>query len=414
METPLIDFKGVSKKFANKTVLNQVDLSIYSGQVTSLVGMSGAGKSVLLKLIIGLLEPDSGSIFFKGREINKMTCAEKREMKQLVNFMFQNNALFDSMDVYDNIALPLREKFGIKRKQLQEQVQKKMELLDLKDSQNKFPSQLSGGMQKRVALARALVDEPQVVLFDEPTTGLDPTRKNAVLSMITHNQKNFGFTAVLVSQDVPDVFYISNRVAIIHQAEIIFQGAPEDLEESKHEVIHDFINSQITLENEVMGLSTRRGLENSYKRAVENRLLEDHFVVILFTIRNFSRIQETIGALMAHNIIVSLSKVLHENLDGENNLLGRFCDDRIICILPKLDLESAEQISHNIALELQKRLLVQRSQDPKKCVEFAITSGTILGSPKQSLEDLVEKAYREEKELGKFHCGNQGAWYQNV
>ncbi len=408
MNTPLIQFQNVSKKFGDKIVLDGVDLSIYPGEVTSLVGMSGSGKSVTLKLIIGLLKPDKGDILFKGKTIREMSSREKKDMKLLVNFMFQNNALFDSMNVFENIALPLSEKSRIKRQEITKRVENKIELLDLQGTLDKYPSQISGGMQKRVALARALVNDPQVVLFDEPTTGLDPTRKNSVLSMITNNQKNFGFTAVLVSHDVPDVFYISNRVAIIDEGKIIYQGAPEELEQSDQELIHEFINSQSTLENEVMGLNTPRGLETSYRYAAKNNILGDEFLVILYTVQNFSRIQEIVGILMAHNIIATLSSVLNNNLSGDNIILGRCCDDRILCILPESDLNKAENMVSKISADLQNQDFLRQSKYIKKCMDFSITSGITTGRPDQSLYDLIEMAGNREKELATLRCGDQG------
>ncbi|MFW6415464.1 MAG: ABC transporter ATP-binding protein, partial [Thermodesulfobacteriota bacterium] len=367
MNTPLIQFKNVSKQFGDKLVLDSMDLSIYPGEVTSLVGMSGSGKSVTLKLIIGLLKPDKGDILFQGKPLQEMSSGEKREMKLLVNFMFQNNALFDSMNIFENVALPLSERGGMKREEIRTRVEDKIKLLDLQGTMDKYPSQISGGMQKRVALARALVNDPQVVLFDEPTTGLDPTRKNSVLSMITHNQKDFGFTAVLVSHDVPDVFYISNRVAIIEEGKIIYQGTPDDLEQSDHELVHEFINSQSSLENEVMGLENPRGLETAYRSALNSGILGDRFVAILYTVQNFSRIQETVGILMAHNVIATLSRILNSRLSGENTILGRCCEDRILCILPEIGIAEAESLVSDISSDLQRQDFMWKTKYVKKC-----------------------------------------------
>jgi len=405
MNTPLIQFQNVSKKFGDKVVLDNVDLSIYPGEVTSLVGMSGSGKSVTLKLIIGLLTPEKGDILFKGKPVREMNSGERKEMKLLVNFMFQNNALFDSMNVFDNIALPLSEKGRVSREEIKARVKDKVELLDLQDTMEKYPSQISGGMQKRVALARALVNDPQVVLFDEPTTGLDPTRKNSVLSMITHNQKEFGFTAVLVSHDVPDVFYISNRVAIIEEGKIIYQGAPEELEQSDHELVHEFINAQSTLENEVIGLDNPRGLDATYRYAANNGKLGSQFVAVLFTVQNFSRIQETVGILMAHNIIATLSSILNNHISGENMILGRCCDDRVLCILPESDKGRAENMVRKISQDLQSQDFLRQSRYIKKCMDFAITAGIVEGKPDDYLYDLIEKAGNHEEELARLRCG---------
>ena len=212
MDTPLIEFKDVTKRFGPRTVLERVNLQIYEGQVTTIIGLSGSGKSVLLKHIIGLLQPDEGTILFKGKPLPTMKKNEKAASLAQISYMFQDNALFDSMTVYENIALPLRETTNLKKAEINLRVTARIEQSELSDAANKYPSELSGGMQKRAALARALVTDPQIVLFDEPTSGQDPVRKNAILSMIAQYQRKFGFTAILVSHEIPDVYFISNRI----------------------------------------------------------------------------------------------------------------------------------------------------------------------------------------------------------
>lgn len=245
MTEPLIQFNDVHKRFGDNAVLKGVELSIYHGQVTTIIGKSGIGKSVLLKHIIGLLTPDAGEILFEGRSINSMTAAERRTLKMKFSYMFQGNALFDSMTVYENVALPLKEKGRVPHNEIEARVREKLAQLDLKGIEDRYPSQLSGGMKKRVAMARALVTDPEIVLFDEPTTGLDPIRKNAAHAMISHYQKTFGFTGVMVSHEIPDVFYISQRIAMLEKGRIIFQGRPEDIQESREPVIRQFIQGQI-------------------------------------------------------------------------------------------------------------------------------------------------------------------------
>ena len=194
MGQPIIQLKDVSKQLGSQQILNGMNLSIYQGEITTIIGKSGAGKSVLLKHIIGLLEPDSGDVLFEGRSLSEMKKSDRTALKQKVSYMFQGTALFDSMTVYENIALPLSEKRLLPASEIRERVYKRMQQLDIEKTDDKYPSQLSGGMQKRVALARALVTNPEVVLFDEPTTGLDPIRKSAVHHLISDFQKKFGFT----------------------------------------------------------------------------------------------------------------------------------------------------------------------------------------------------------------------------
>ncbi len=223
MTTPLIEFRDVTKCFGNRTVLEGVNLKIYEGEITTIIGLSGAGKSVLLKHIIGLLKPDRGTIFFRGKPIAHMQKQEIKEFFSKMSYMFQGNALFDSLTVYENIALPLVETTNLKKDKIHRRVMARVKQTELTEAIHKYPSELSGGMQKRAALARALVTDPQIVLFDEPTTGQDPVRKNAILSMIAQYQKKFGFTAIMVSHEIPDVYFISNRVLALYDRKIVFQ-----------------------------------------------------------------------------------------------------------------------------------------------------------------------------------------------
>jgi phospholipid/cholesterol/gamma-HCH transport system ATP-binding protein len=242
MDRPLIKFESVCKKFGRNIVLNNTNLSIYKGEVTTIIGKSGVGKSVLLKHIIGLMEPDSGEILFNGRRIAEMDKKERRRFKKKISYMFQGTALFDYMTVLDNIALPLRETTPMRESEILDRAHKMLQQLDLHEIDDKYPSQLSGGMKKRVAMARALVTEPEIVLFDEPTTGLDPIRKNAVHSMISGYQKKFEFTGVLVSHEIPDIFYISQRVAMLDNGTILFEGTADEIRRSADPVILQFIH----------------------------------------------------------------------------------------------------------------------------------------------------------------------------
>lgn len=254
MGKPLIQFNQVCKRFGDNVVLDGVDLSIFQGQVTAIIGKSGIGKSVLLKHIIGLLEPDSGEILFEGQSRGAMTKAERRTLKMKFSYMFQGTALFDSMTVYDNVALPLKENRRVAFNEIKGRVRDKLAQLDLIGIEEKYPSQLSGGMKKRVAMARALVTEPRIVLFDEPTTGLDPIRKNAAHRMISEYQQAFGFTGVMVSHEIPDVFQISQRIAMLDRGRILFQGSPEEIQSSDEPAIRQFIRGEAPEGEEYDGL----------------------------------------------------------------------------------------------------------------------------------------------------------------
>ena len=244
MDTPLIQFIDVSKSFGETLVLKRLNLSIYKGEITAVIGKSGTGKSVLLKHIIGLVNQDSGQILIEGRPLNKLSRTDRKSFHKKLSYMFQDNALFDFMNIYDNIALPLVENSTFPKDQVKNKVFELMKQLGLTGIQEKFPAQLSGGMKKRVALARALVTDPKIVLFDEPTTGLDPIRKKNVHSMIQEYQKKFEFTAIIVSHDIPEIFNVVQRIALLDDGIIKFEGSKKDILESHSKILNDFIDGK--------------------------------------------------------------------------------------------------------------------------------------------------------------------------
>jgi phospholipid/cholesterol/gamma-HCH transport system ATP-binding protein len=253
METPLIEFREVTKHFHERTVLDGTNLRIYDNQITAIIGKSGSGKSVLLKHIIGLLSPDQGTILFRGKPINEMSKKEWDGCRMQISYMFQNNALFDAKTVFENIALPLRQTTNLKKPEIERRVLSRLEQMELLDVGNKYPSELSGGMQKRVALARALITDPAIVLFDEPTTGQDPIRKNVILGMIARYRKQFGFTSVLISHDIPDIFSISDRILILWEGKISFQGSFGELKRINHPMMNELRESMEDLRTELAG-----------------------------------------------------------------------------------------------------------------------------------------------------------------
>jgi phospholipid/cholesterol/gamma-HCH transport system ATP-binding protein len=235
-----VELIEIYKSFKTLNVLRGISLKIEKGKITSIIGKSGEGKSVLLKHIIGLLKPDKGQIYFDGKLLSEMTRSEIKEFRKKISYMFQGNALFDSMTVFENIALPLLEN-NEKKEVVKKLVAKRIEQMELSGAENKYPSELSGGMQKRVALARALVNEPEIVLFDEPTTGLDPIRKNYVHKMISDYQKKFQFTAVLVSHEIPDVFEISDVIMMLDEGKIVFTGTKEEIKNTTNPYVNKFV-----------------------------------------------------------------------------------------------------------------------------------------------------------------------------
>jgi len=241
MPVPMIEIRGLAKAFQGQPVLRGVDMVVPEGMVTAVIGKSGEGKSVLLKHIIGLLAQDGGEILYQGTPLSDLDRAARRAFRRRCSYMFQNMALFDSMTVFDNIALPLRETERLPEPTVEEKVASMAERLDLSGIMAKYPSQISGGMQKRVALARALVTQPGLVLFDEPTTGLDPIRKASVLALIDQSRRRFGFTAVLVSHDIPDVFAVAGHVAMLDGGRIVWQGPPGEIAACNDPMVRRFL-----------------------------------------------------------------------------------------------------------------------------------------------------------------------------
>ena len=237
-----LKIRGLKKHFSDKRVLDGIDLDVVAASVTTIIGKSGIGKSVLLKCIANLLQSDAGTIELDGQAISQSRLTAHSDTGVTFSYMFQNNALFDSLTASENVALPLREASKVNKAEIQERVDEMLAHLELSDSADRYPGELSGGMKKRVALGRALITKPQVVLFDEPTTGLDPERKFSVFEMIADYRERFGFTALLVSHDIPEVFEISDRVAWLDEGQIKFFGKPEDLNTDAQSALSGFLN----------------------------------------------------------------------------------------------------------------------------------------------------------------------------
>jgi phospholipid/cholesterol/gamma-HCH transport system ATP-binding protein len=405
---PLIELRNVTKRFGTRTILNRVNLTIFEGDITTIIGKSGVGKSVLLKHIIGLLRPDEGEILFNGKHLKGMTRKERKSFKQQVSYMFQNNALFDSLTVFENIALPLKEKTRLHEDAIRSKVLAKIDQMELSEVTYKYPSQISGGMQKRVALARALVTEPKIILFDEPTTGLDPLRKNAVLGMIAHYQKKVGFTAVLVSHDIPDVFFISNRIAIIDEGRIPFQGTSMELEQSENPVVQEFIKGQTNLKDDLTGLNPRQYIENMLIQEMDrvNRLQES-FPVIMFTIDNLEQINKHVGYIAAQRIIQCLGTLLKDHFDTSGTS-ARYSQNDILMVLPHTGLKEAEQVLDELATDIQKQKIFQAKTYPKACFSFSILAGLAEARPGMDLDSLMGQALSHQKIIAHLECIKHG------
>jgi phospholipid/cholesterol/gamma-HCH transport system ATP-binding protein len=237
----------VHKGFGSQPVLRGIDLDIATGEIMVVIGRSGGGKSVLLKHLIGLLRPDSGTIAVDGTEITRLRGSELDRVRERYGVVFQGGALFDSMSVADNVAFPLREKSRLKPAEIKSRVEEKLEQVGLSDMGHKNPAEISGGMRKRVAIARALVTEPEIVFFDEPTTGLDPILVNTIHHLIVELHRKFRFTAVMVSHEIPEIFEIADRVAMLHEGAIVEVGPPDAVRASTNPIVQQFIRGDIEM-----------------------------------------------------------------------------------------------------------------------------------------------------------------------
>ncbi|MGW8187297.1 MAG: ATP-binding cassette domain-containing protein [Desulfobacterales bacterium] len=411
---PLIEFVDVIKSFEGRTILDRVNFKIFEGEVSTLIGLSGSGKSVTLKHIVGLLKPDSGQILYRGTPIDRMSKKEWNATLARFSYMFQNNALFDSMTVFDNIALPLRRTTSMKSHEIKDKVMARIEQTELTDVARKYPAELSGGMQKRTALARALVTDPQIVLFDEPTTGQDPIRRNAILSMVAQYQKKFGFTAVLISHDIPDVFFISNRVLALYDKKIVFQGSPENFETFDHPFMNELIHSLEKLQEELTGLYSKRQFKIRYQTDLVKRDTDGTYVVVLFKLADMDTIAERFGHRTSQQIIRAMGKFIDKHFGLVGAFSTRQAIDEFASLLPFSNREEAEHIMKNFIRDLQEHGLedlstVMRKADSRKeCFELTVLGGLARGQPQVELESIIEFARFDLRPIARLSCEGEG------
>lgn len=237
----MIEIRGLEKSFGSQHVLRGIDLMIPDGETIAIIGQSGSGKSVMLKHIIGLLKPDKGEVFVDGVRIASTKPKQLEEIRAKIGYLFQSAALFDSMNVADNITLGLREHGMRDAQKLKAIVAEKLAMVGLSNIEHKMPSELSGGMRKRVGLARALATEPQYIFYDEPTTGLDPVTSDQIDELIKDVTDRLSVTSIIITHDMFTVDRIAKRVVFLHQGKLYFDGTPKELRASNDEVIKQFM-----------------------------------------------------------------------------------------------------------------------------------------------------------------------------
>jgi phospholipid/cholesterol/gamma-HCH transport system ATP-binding protein len=242
----MIEIQDLKRRFGTQQVLKGVNLEIPSGEITVIIGSSGCGKSVLLKHLIGLVRPDSGHILIGGNDVAEMPSSQLQNVRMRFGMLFQDGALFDSMNVYENIAFPLREHRKYSEPKIAELVTEKLEQVGLPGTEKKMPNELSGGMRKRVGLARAIVLNPEIILYDEPTTGLDPISSLAIDELIVVTQKRLEGTTIVISHDIRATLRIANKIAMLHDGKIVAEGTPEDFMSNPNPIVRAFLDPALT------------------------------------------------------------------------------------------------------------------------------------------------------------------------
>jgi phospholipid/cholesterol/gamma-HCH transport system ATP-binding protein len=244
MSTPMIEVQALHKQLGTQQVLRGVDLTIERGQTCVVLGRSGCGKSVLLKHLIGLMQPTNGCVLVEGENVSVLGERKLQKVRRKVGMLFQSGALFDSMSVEDNIAFPLREQGITDPKVLKERITEALDMVDLLGSEKKLPQSLSGGMRKRVGLARTIVGRPQCVLYDEPTTGLDPITSDSINHLVRRLQKRLHVTSVVVTHDMKTAFHCADHVVMLHEGRVYYSGTIDGLKASTDPIITDFIEGR--------------------------------------------------------------------------------------------------------------------------------------------------------------------------
>ena len=241
---PVIKIRKLKIAFGSKVVLNEIDLDVFPGETLAVIGPSGTGKSTVLKVLTGLLPPTSGSVVINGQETNGFDEAQWDELRKYMGVVFQYSALFDFLTVGENVAFGLRRHFKLPEEEIQARVDELLQMVGLPDTKEMMPAELSGGMKKRVGLARALAMQPQVVFYDEPTAGLDPVMTMTISRLIRKTQEKFGVTSLLVTHDMESVFTSADRIAMLYNGKIVQIGTVEEIKNSTNPIVRAFISGQ--------------------------------------------------------------------------------------------------------------------------------------------------------------------------
>jgi phospholipid/cholesterol/gamma-HCH transport system ATP-binding protein len=304
------------------------------------------------------------------------------------------------MTIFDNIALPLRERHSFGESDIQQRVENRLDQLDLGDIGGKYPSQVSGGMRKRVALARALVTDPEIVLFDEPTTGLDPIRKNAVHSMIADYQRRFGFTAVLVSHEIPDVFFISQQVAMLDEGKIIFNGTSSEIQESREPVIQQFLKGLETTQDDLTGAAPKaQGLQKVQREMVRLQRHEIAFSLVLLRVNNLEEVNRIGGHVASQTILQHLAGKVQQCI-GVTDSQSRLGLNQIMVLLSNANLERAQAFCADLSQALEEHPPDEIGLTKRDCL--SVTAGFVAAHSEMPIEELIARVQAPENLFYEF------------
>jgi phospholipid/cholesterol/gamma-HCH transport system ATP-binding protein len=355
---------------------------------------------VLLKHIIGLLQPDAGEILLYRQPLSKMKPSQINQLRTRFSYVFQDAALFDSMTVYGNIALPLLEGTSLAKSKIRERVEDKMQQFELHTFRDKYPAELSGGMKRRVALARALVTDPEVVLLDEPTAGLDPVRRNAVYAMIVDFQKKFGFTAVIISHEVPDIFFFSQRIAMLDEGKIRFEGSSEDIQHCTDSVVQLFIQGLEKPRDALTGMATL--LQGERKFQEELARLQHHkiaFSVLMITVENLDEINMKMGHVVGQTTLKNFAAQIKQQLDITDSC-SRYSLNQILIVLLNAVIEDACRFATRLEHELRFEDLL--TTDKKNSLRIRISAGYAQAEEDSLIKEVLAKAESKDSRYYEF------------
>ena len=377
----IISVDNIYKSFKDAPVLQGVSLDVFQKETLGIIGKSGVGKSLILKHIIGLMRADAGRVLVNGVDVGKASRGELERVRSKMGFLFQNAALFDSLTVFENVALPLRETTKLSESQIQVKVKDLLDHVGLIAAKEKYPPQLSGGMRKRVGLARALVNNPDIILFDEPTTGLDPLRKNAVHELIAASQRHHGFTAIIVSHEIPDVFNITDRIAMLDEGKIVVDIPSGEFERVTNEAFLNFLSGVQSIRCPHTGLLSRVELDiRLSEECSRSERYGQPFSIV------FVQVESARSDAKVEEWHFELAYVLRKQV-RVSDVLARFDERTFAMILPGTPIVAAEVLAYRIS-ELAASTLADTAEETKPRVSV----GWAQFEPKKTPEQLVHEA----------------------